>query len=235
MKELRPLSNNTKAIGKYEEYTILEEGCLDLKERRIYLVGDIAAGVIESVVQQIHYLSSPRHCTNFEEPIYLIINSLGGHDDMMLYLYDAIVNCPTDIITIGSGLVCSAATLVLVAGVDRYATENCMFMTHKGHAALAGDEDEISAQAEFNKKISDRYWKLMGRHTKLSGQQWYNRSKSDGEHWLETKGMLLAGVIDGVIAPAKRELDPLPKRRIKTRAKKHDEHEEEDEYNEEED
>lgn len=218
-----PQNSSRKNGSKYEEYTILEDGSVDLKSRRIYIVGDIAEDHIENTVQQIHYLSNADHCEDYDKPITLIINSLGGQDDMMLYLYDAITTCPTEVITIGSGLVCSAATLILACGDKRYATENCMFMTHKGHVKLAGDEDEISAQAEFSRKISDRYWKLMGRHTNLSGQQWYNRSKSEGEHWLEIEGMLKAGVIDGVLKDEKRKLEPLSKRRIKTRKKKHSE------------
>lgn len=209
---------------RYEELEILEEMCLDVKNRVIYLVGDIDGSCVESIVQQLLYLSSSKHTDRYQEPIKIVINSLGGCDDMMLYLYDAMMNTSCRIVTVGSGLVCSAATLILVAGDDRYATENCMFMTHKGHAVLSGDEDEISAQAEFNRKVSDRYWKLLGRHTSLSGQRWYSKSKSEGEHWLDVKGMLETGVIDGVLEPTTRTLEPLPPRRIKTKIK----HEEDD-------
>ncbi len=214
-------------IGKYEDLDILEEQCIDVENRLIYLVGDIVAGVVDSVVQQINYLASKIHCEKYDKPIKLLINSLGGHDDMMLYLYDSITNCPAPIHTFGSGLVCSAATLILVAGDKRYATENCYFMTHKGHASLAGDEDEITAQAEFNTKMNDRYWKLMGRHTAISGQKWYTRSKSSGENWLDCFDMLKAGVIDGIV-PTHRKLKPLPTRKIKTKILKVAEVEEDD-------
>jgi ATP-dependent Clp protease protease subunit len=216
----KPNGNGSRIIAsKYEDFEILEEHCLDIKNRTIYLVGDIVDGIVEGVVQQINYLSSPIHCGQHStKPIIMVINSLGGHDDMMLYLYDTMVNCPCKIHTVGTGLVCSAATLLLVAGDKSFATENCMFMTHKGKSSLAGDEDEITAQAEFNLKMNDRYWKLMGRHTFISGQKWYTKSKSAGENWLDTNDMIKAGVIEGVI-PSPRELKALPVRRIKTKIK----------------
>lgn len=209
--------------SKYEDFEILEEHCIDIKNRTIYLVGDIVDGVVESIVQQLNYLSSPKHCpTTAMDPIKMVINSLGGHDDMMLYLYDTMVNCGAPIYTIGTGLVCSAATLILVAGDKSFATENCMFMTHKGKSSLMGDEDEITAQAEFNKKMNDKYWKLMGRHTLYSGQKWYTRSKSAGENWMDIPDMLKAGVIEAIV-PSPRDLTPLPTRRIKTKIKVEDE------------
>jgi ATP-dependent Clp protease protease subunit len=218
--------------SRYEDFEVLEEHCLDIKNRVIYLVGDICDAIVEPVVQQINYLASPVHCRLADQPIKMIINSLGGHDDMMLYLYDTMVNCPCEIHTVGTGLVCSAATLLLVAGDKSFATENCMFMTHKGKSSLMGDEDEITAQAEFNKKMNDKYWKLMGRHTFLSGQRWYTRSKSAGENWLDVEDMLKAGVIEAVV-PSPRDLKPLPARKIKTKIKV--EEEVEDEYEEEDD
>jgi ATP-dependent Clp protease protease subunit len=201
-------------------FEILEDYCIDIENRTIYLVGDIVPEIVESVVHQIQYLSSKTYFkTKYKNPIKLVINSPGGYDDMMLQLYDTLVLCPAPIVTIGTGMVCSAASLILVSGDKRYATPNCMFMTHKGRAHLSGDDDEIQAQAELNKKLSQRYWKLLGRHTKHSAQWWYDRSKGEGELWLDADDMIKRGVIDGIIPSARRELTPLSKRSVKTRVR----------------
>jgi len=216
-------SSRNKAKEKTKDKTVhpyfelLEEYCVDIENRTIYLVGGIDLEIVDPVIHQISYLSSE---TYFKEkatdPIKLVIDSPGGYDDMMLHLYDAVVLCSAPVITIGAGMVCSAASLILVAGDERYATPNCMFMTHKGKAFLSGDDDEIQAQAELNKKLSQRYWKLLGRHTKHTGQWWYDRSKGEGEFWLDSDGMLKRGVIDGIIQSPRRELTPLSNRKIKT-------------------
>ncbi len=222
---------NSKWDKEHLDLLALEESCVDLKNRRLYFIGEEISDA-ETLVAQIHYLnSSAHHPDTYKNPIYIIINSPGGSDDMTFCLYDAIVTSEAEIVTIGTGMVCSAASLILCCGDRRYATENCWFMTHKGQQVCVGDDDEIEAQAELSKKVSDRYWKLLGRHTTISGQRWYNKSKGEGELWLEVEGMLQHGVIDAILHPLRRVLEPLPTRRIKT-AVVLDEHDEEEEETE---
>ncbi|MDY6957703.1 MAG: ATP-dependent Clp protease proteolytic subunit [Halobacteriota archaeon] len=202
---------------KLKLFEYLGEHLVDIVNRRIYLVGDIELGVVETVVQHIHYLNSSLHVDNFNDPITLLVNSVGGHDDMMLYLYDAITLSDAEIVTIGSGTCCSAAALILVSGDRRYCTSNAMFMTHKGKIQLEGDDDEIQAQAEITKKISERYWKLIGRHTNKSAQWWYDKSKGGGELWLDADEMVKYGVVDAIISPSRRQLVSLSPRKLQTR------------------
>lgn len=150
------LKDRTDILGKYN---------FDIKERRIYICGAIGAAEEDEyagyLVEHLHFLNSLNH-----DPIQLILNSPGGTDDILLYLYDAITTSPSEVTTIGSGMVCSAASLVLACGDHRYATENCKMMTHKGSVEISGDDDEIHSQAELQKKLTDLYWKLLARHSK---------------------------------------------------------------------
>lgn len=199
-----------KSLGVIEQY------CVDIKARRIYLVGEIELESAQEVVQQLHFLTSEDHFPDdYLKPITIIINSPGGCDDMMYYLYDNIVASSAEIITIGTGMVCSAAVLILACGDRRYATENCWLMTHKGKAVLEGDADEIASQAELNEKLEDRYWKLIERHSTKTAQAWYKKSKADGELWLNVTGMLKWGVIDAVLPLPRRTLEPLSNRKLK--------------------
>jgi len=191
--------------------TLLEYG-VDLENRKLFLVGDIVSPNVENMVSSLHMMGTSA------EPITMVVNSAGGCDDMMLYLYDAMTLCPAPIYTIGMGMVCSAAALILVAGDRRSATPNCWFMTHKGKMVIQGDEDEVRAASELNAQVADRYWKLIARHTKRSAQWWFNRSKNEGELWLNTDEMRRHGVIDRVeVSP--RTLKNVPKRPIETRAR----------------
>ncbi len=200
----------------FRDFLMLMEQGVDLKKRTIYLTDAIESPTTEVVVHSIGFLNSPEHCKNFKDPIKLVVNSPGGYDDSLFYMYDAIVNSEAEIHTIGSGMVCSAASLILVSGDKRYCTENCMFMTHKGKVVIEGDDDEVRSTAILQEKLSQKYWKLLARHTKESAQWWLNKSKNEGAYWLDSQEMLKRGVIDGVLPTNRRVLTPLSNRNLKT-------------------
>jgi len=199
------LKDRLDILGKYN---------FDIKERRIYLCGAIGGEEDDEytgyIIEHIHFLNSLNH-----DPIQLILNSPGGTDDTLLYLYDAITTSQSEVITIGSGMVCSAASLVLACGDKRYATENCKMMTHKGQVVISGDDDEIHSQSELQTKLTDLYWKLLARHSTKTADQWYSKSKDEGQLWLNAEEMLKWGVIDGIIKPTRRDFTPLPTRKLK--------------------
>lgn len=200
----------------FRDFLMLMEQGVDLKERTIHLNGGIESPTTETVAHSIEFLNSKSHCDNYQDPIKLIINSPGGYDDAMFYLYDCIVNSQAEIHTIGSGIVCSAASLILVSGDKRFCTESCTFMTHKGKTSLEGDDDEIRASAELQEKMSQKYWKLLARHTKETAQWWLNKSKDAGQFWINSQEMVKHGVVDDIIKPSRRELAPLSNRNLKT-------------------
>lgn len=211
----------SRELSVFEKLKTLNDLAIDVDRRIIYLFGELSdddhvdGAAVGMLIQSLNNINL--------DPIILVINSPGGSDDITFSLYDMIVNSPSEVITIGTGFVCSAAALIIACGDRRYATENCWFMAHKGKAELVGDEDELVAQAEASTKCSDRYWKLLGRHTKRSGTEWYNKSKKRGEVWLDAEGMLKYGVIDGIIKPDRRILDPLPRKKIKRIIEEEDE------------
>lgn len=200
---------NNKEI--YADIKVLEAEGFDFKERIIYLIGDIEEDDVVPTLRQLHFLTSEKRFPDtFKDPIMVVLSSDGGSDEMLTVLYDAMTTCKAPIITLGTGMVCSSATLVLVAGDKRYTTENCMVMTHKGKFAIDGDEDEIAAQTELHAKMSHKYWHLLARHTKKSAKVWRGRSKERGEHWMDADEMLEWGVVDGIIKPT-RKLRKVPK------------------------
>lgn len=195
---------------------ILEQE-VDIKNRIVYMVGDIENLVVDSTVKQLLFLASPHYFPDdHAKPIHLILNSVGGEDDAMFYLYDVITNLPTEVYIIGTGIVCSAAVMVLVAGDKRFATPNCFLMSHKGKSTLFDiDDDEIHSVAELSGKLADRYWKILERHTSKTALQWYRKSRNEGQLWLDAEQMLKWGVIDAILEPTRRSLGPLSSRRVR--------------------
>lgn len=214
---------------KKDNLEVFHEYCLDCDKRTLFFSGDIDSPQVEMLATNIHILNSPDvHPETHHLPINIVVHSRGGYDDLMLNLYDAITYSKAPIHTLVTGMVCSAATLLLVCGDRRAATESAYAMFHKGKVALEGDEDEILAGAEIHRKISDRYWKLLGRHTKKPASWWFNKSKDSGELWLDAKQMLELGVIDEILPRPRRQFEPLSPRPVRTK-KKVESHEEDHE------
>lgn len=212
-----------------ESVMMTHELGLDLEERIVYLLGELGGEDDHgaAAIQNIRFLTSAKRFPDtYREPIRLVIDSPGGSDVTMLHLYDTMLASPAPIWTVGCGEVCSAATLILVAGAKRFAQDNCFFMTHKGKVVIDGDEDEVAAQAALHKRISDRYWRLMERHTKLTASEWFAKSKSKGELWLGVDKMLEYGVIDERIEPM-QTWPPLSTKPL--RSKKHEDEDSGDE------
>jgi ATP-dependent Clp endopeptidase proteolytic subunit ClpP len=214
---------NTQLKENTEQLLLQHEYGIDVKGRVVYLIGEFGGecDVIKMTLTNLRFLASPIHFPEtYLEPITLVIDSPGGEDIAMFHLYDFITTSKTPIYTVGQGEVCSAAALILVAGEKghRSATPNCLFMVHKGKSGLGGDDDEVEAQAALQALMSDRYWKLLQRHTELTAAQWFSKSKHKGELWINADTMMEFGVIDSIV-PTTKEWPVLSTKKIRTKVK----------------
>lgn len=174
---------------------IVEYG-VDLNTRTIFLLSDIDSPTLDYISAGIHVMQDS------DEPISLILNSPGGSDDSLFYLYDLIQSSSVPVYTTVMGVACSAAALLLACGSYRYASENSWSMLHKGNVILSGDDDEIAASAEVSQKLAEQYWALFARHTKHSAEWWYKKAKDAGQLWLSPSQMKTHNMIDEIIKPA---------------------------------
>ena len=113
--------------------------------------------------------------------------------------------------TIGTGLVASAAVLLLACGAERYATENCWVMAHQAEMAAGGTEPSVASIAQVFKQFEKQRYNLLARHTKLTAADWRAWEKAKGEVWMNPREMLKAGLIDKIL-PSK---SPVRKKRTK--------------------
>lgn len=204
-------------VENLHDYGIDEDG------RIVYLFGEFGGDCDQAgqAIINLRYLDKSFMGPHgpYTRPITLIIDSPGGSDITMYNLYDTITTLKSPVNIIATGEVCSAAALIVACGTGRrMATPNCMFMTHKGKGGLDGDDDEIEAQAELQKLMSDRYWKLLERHTKMEASKWLSKSKHKGELWLTAEQMLEYGVIDEIVKTT-IEYPALSTKKLRTRVK----------------
>lgn len=182
------------------KFDLLFDHGLDLKDRKVYLHGTMEGkdeeglepGPTEKTIKALLFLD--------KNPggIQLWVNTPGGSVVEMFGLYDIIRSLESEVTTIGFGQVCSAGGLILVAGDKRFATRNCMFMSHLGENDLSGDLYTMEDQINFDKKLHERWVELMAKHTSKDKRWWRELHKRKRELWLSSEDMLKHGIIDDI-------------------------------------
>lgn len=172
---------------------ILFSNGLDVRQRRVYLQGDLASehepgkNVPEQVIRSLHYLDKTTGV------IELWICTSGGDLDAMFGIHDVVRTCSNQVVTVAHGEVCSAGVLVLAAGRCRYATENAWLMSHPLRCSSETlPLNEARSRARAHERQWRRWEQLMGRHTRRTAKWW----SQQGELWLSAAQMRQLGIID---------------------------------------
>ena len=116
-----------------------------LKERIIFLLGEVEDHMANLVVAQLLFLESE----NPEKDISLYINSPGGVVTAGLAIYDTIQFIKPDVSTLCIGQAASAAALLLCAGAEgkRYCLPNSRVMIHQPLGGYRGQATDIEIHA----------------------------------------------------------------------------------------
>lgn len=189
------MSKVTKQDLSVFELTV--DANLDIPNRRIYIDDEIDERSVALALKGLHYLDQS------EGEIQIMINSPGGEVYGTGAIYDSIQSCKNKTITIGTGAVASAATLLLVCGNERYATPNCRFMAHEG--VLHFEEDEthsptaLFGELKHDLVMTDVWCEQMAEHT-VHGKKWWleHSVKPKEDLWFNQKEMVKHGIVDGV-------------------------------------
>ena len=117
-----------------------------LKERIIFLDGEINDAVSSLVVSQLIFLEAE----DPDKEISLYINSPGGSVTAGLAIYDTIKYISSPVNTICLGQAASMAALILAAGKkgSRFALRSSRVMIHQPFGGVEGQASDITVQAE---------------------------------------------------------------------------------------
>ena len=134
-----------------------------LKERVIFLVGEVNDQVANLLVAQMLFLESE----NPDKDIHLYINSPGGAVTAGLAIYDTMQFIKPDVSTMCIGQACSAASLLLMAGAHgkRYSLPNSRVMIHQPSGGARGQATDIEIQAREILTLRKRLNEIYVRHT----------------------------------------------------------------------
>ena len=167
-----------------------------LKERVIFLVGQVEDHMANLVVAQLLFLEAE----NPDKDIHLYINSPGGSVTAGMSIYDTMQFIKPDVSTMCIGQACSMGAFLLTAGAEgkRYATPNSRVMIHQPSGGAQGQASDIHIHAQEILKIRQRLNELMAHHTGRSLQDIERDTERD--HFLAADEAKEYGLVDEVLS-----------------------------------
>ncbi|ORU90546.1 MAG: ATP-dependent Clp protease proteolytic subunit [Cycloclasticus sp. symbiont of Poecilosclerida sp. M] len=134
-----------------------------LKERVIFIVGQVEDHMANLVVAQLLFLESE----NPDKDIHLYINSPGGSVTAGLSIYDTMQFIKPDVSTMCIGQAASMGALLLTGGAKgkRYALPHSRMMIHQPLGGYQGQASDIDIHAKEILLIRDRLNNIMATHT----------------------------------------------------------------------
>lgn len=163
-----------------------------LKDRIIFLSGEINDSVANIVVSELLYLDNINH-----EDIYLYINSPGGSITSGMSIYDTMNFVSSKVITIGLGMCASMAAFLLSSGNTRLALPNTEIMIHQPIGGAQGQATDIKIAAERIIKLKEKLNKILAKNTKQDIKKIAEDTERD--NFLSANEALEYGLIDKII------------------------------------
>ena len=163
-----------------------------LKDRIIFLTGEINDSVASIVVSELLYLDNLSN-----EDIFLYINSPGGSITSGMSIYDTMNFIKSKVITIGIGMTASMAAFLLSSGNIRYALPNTEVMIHQPLGGAQGQATDIKIAAERIIKLKEKLNQILAKNTNQPLEKIYNDTERD--NFLSASEALEYGLIDKII------------------------------------
>ncbi|AFT66980.1 MULTISPECIES: ATP-dependent Clp endopeptidase proteolytic subunit ClpP [Cycloclasticus] len=166
-----------------------------LKERVIFLVGQVEDHMANLIVAQMLFLESE----NPDKDIHLYINSPGGSVTAGMSIYDTMQFIKPDVSTMCIGQAASMGALLLTGGAEgkRFALPHSRMMIHQPLGGFQGQASDIDIHAKEILLIRDRLNKIMASHT---GQPLdVIQGDTDRDNFMGSQQAVEYGLIDQVL------------------------------------
>jgi ATP-dependent Clp protease protease subunit len=166
-----------------------------LKERVIFLVGQVEDHMANLVVAQMLFLESE----NPDKDIHLYINSPGGSVTAGLSIYDTMQFIKPDVSTMCIGQAASMGALLLTGGAKdkRFALPHSRMMIHQPLGGFQGQASDFDIHAKEILLIRDRLNKIMSHHTGKDMETIQN--DTDRDNFMGADKSVEYGLIDKVL------------------------------------
>ena len=151
------VEKTTRGERAYDIYSRL------LKDRIIFLVGQVEDHMANLVIAQILFLESE----NPNKDINLYINSPGGAVISAMAIYDTMQFVKPDVRTLCIGQAASAGALLLASGTagKRHCLPHSSVMIHQILGGYQGQGTDIQIHAKQTQHVSDQLSEILAKHT----------------------------------------------------------------------
>jgi ATP-dependent Clp protease protease subunit len=166
-----------------------------LKERVIFIVGQVEDHMANLVVAQLLFLESE----NPDKDIALYINSPGGSVSAGLSIYDTMQFIKSDVSTMCIGQAASMGALLLAGGTKgkRYCLPHSRMMIHQPLAGFQGQASDIDIHAREVLETRDRLNRILSKHTGQTIEK--IRQDTDRDNFMGGEAATAYGLIDRVL------------------------------------
>lgn len=133
-----------------------------LKDRVIFLTGEVEDRMADLVVAQLLFLESD----DPDKDIYLYINSPGGVVTAGMAIYDTMQYIKPDVCTLCMGQACSMGSFLLSGGAKgkRFSLPNSRIMIHQPLGGFKGQATDIMIHARETERIKKTLTELLAKH-----------------------------------------------------------------------
>ncbi|NND81438.1 MAG: ATP-dependent Clp endopeptidase proteolytic subunit ClpP [Gammaproteobacteria bacterium] len=151
------VENTGRGERAYDIYSRL------LKERVIFLVGQVEDYMANLIVAQLLFLESE----NPDKDISLYINSPGGSVSAGMAIYDTMQFIKPNVSTVCTGQAASMGALLLASGAEgqRYALPHSRIMIHQPLGGFQGQASDIDIHAKEILRIREELNEILVKHT----------------------------------------------------------------------
>jgi ATP-dependent Clp protease protease subunit len=166
-----------------------------LKERVVFLVGEVNDATANVIVAQMLFLESE----NADKDISLYINSPGGSVTAGLAVYDTMQFIKPDVSTLCTGFAASMGAFLLAAGTKgkRLCLPNSRVMIHQVSGGFRGQASDIAIHAKETLFLKQRLNEIMAKHTGQTIE--VVERDTDRDNFLSAEDALKYGIIDKVL------------------------------------
>ncbi|OYY74098.1 MAG: ATP-dependent Clp endopeptidase, proteolytic subunit ClpP [Gammaproteobacteria bacterium 28-57-27] len=166
-----------------------------LKERVIFIVGEIEDHMANLVVAQLLFLESESP----DKDIHLYINSPGGVITSGMAIYDTMQFIKPDVSTLCIGQAASMGAFLLAGGAKgkRFCLPNSRVMIHQPLGGFRGQASDIKIHAEEIIKTRNRMNELLAFHTGQPVER--VEQDTDRDNFMDADMAQAYGLIDKVL------------------------------------
>lgn len=198
------VAENLNLPSKAPEFMFINEMNVNFGTREIFVAGEIDADFGPWFTGLMSYLAY----VGPGQPVTVWLNTYGGDVNSMFVYHDIVRAAKFEVNVIAVGQVCSAGVLMLACGHNRYVTENCILMSHRGEDGMHGNLEQLEARMKYVKWSEERWAELMARYSPdyvdgvaRDAKYWFALGKKRSEWWVfGGEAIVHEGLADAVYA-----------------------------------